>query len=131
MVQNPNFVNIIRTNSLAPYINYNNILKVFFKFKGNLNQNKSDATFANELNSEGFMVTEVIKQPNSLKLWFYFIFNKRVLGSFKTELTYAYNSSKTNFFNNQFLNAINRRQNIDFGLSWDKGVGLRWNIKLN
>jgi hypothetical protein len=35
------------------------------------------------------------------------------------------------FFNNQFLNAINRRQNIDFGLSWDKEVGLRWNIKLN
>jgi hypothetical protein len=24
------------------------------------------------------------------------------------------------FFNNQFLDAINRRQNIDFGLSWDK-----------
>jgi hypothetical protein len=70
MVQNPNFVNIIRTNSLAPYINYNNILKVFFKFKGNLNQNKSDATFANELNSEGFMVTEVIKQPNSLNYGF-------------------------------------------------------------
>lgn len=68
IVQNPNFVNIIRTNSLAPYINYNNILKSFFlSLKGNLNQNKSDATFANELNSEGFMVTEVIKQPNSLK----------------------------------------------------------------
>jgi hypothetical protein len=31
------------------------------------------------------------------------------------------------FFNNQFLNAINRRQNIDFGLSWEE-VGLRWNI---
>jgi hypothetical protein len=29
MVQNPNFVNIIRTNSLL-YINYNNILKSFF-----------------------------------------------------------------------------------------------------
>jgi hypothetical protein len=30
LVQNPNFVNIIRTNSFAPYINYNNILKSFF-----------------------------------------------------------------------------------------------------
>ncbi|HAH55497.1 MAG TPA: hypothetical protein DCM02_09545, partial [Flavobacterium sp.] len=26
IVQNPNFVNIVKTNSLAPYINYNNIL---------------------------------------------------------------------------------------------------------
>jgi hypothetical protein len=56
------------------------------------------------------MVTEVIKQPNSLKLWFYFIFNKGFLGSFKTE-TYAYNSKNQFFFNNQFLDAINRRQN--------------------
>jgi hypothetical protein len=32
MVQNPNFVNIIRTIHL-PLYNYNNILKVFFKFK--------------------------------------------------------------------------------------------------
>jgi hypothetical protein len=63
------------------------------------------------------MVTEVIKQPNSLKNYgFTFIFNKRVLGSFKTELTYIYNSSKTNFFLIINFNAINRRQNIDFGL---------------
>jgi hypothetical protein len=37
------------------------------------------------------------------------------------------------FFNNQFLNAINRRQNIDFGLSWDKGswFTLEYKTKLN
>jgi hypothetical protein len=136
MVQNPNFVNIIRTNSLAPYVNYNNILKSFFlSLKGNLNQNKSDATFANELNSQGFMVTEVIKQPNSLKNYGFTLYlTKGFLGSFKTELTYAYNTSKNQFFfNNQFLNAINRRQNIDFGLSWDKGswFTLEYKTKLN
>lgn len=136
MVQNPNFVNIIRTNSLAPYINYNNILKSFFlSLKGNLNQNKSDATFSNELNSEGFMVTEVIKQPNSLKNYGCTLYlTKGFLGSFKTELTYAYNISKNQlFFNNQFLDAINSRQSIDFGLSWDKGswFTLEYKAKLN
>lgn len=49
-------------------------------------------------------------------------------------MTYAYNTSKNQFFfNNQFLNAINRRQNIDFGLSWDKGswFTLEYKAKLN
>ena len=124
LVQNPNFVNTTRINSFASYINYNNILKSFFlSLKGNLNQNKSDATFSNELNSDGFMVTEVIKQPNSLKNYGFTLYvTKGFLGSFKTELTYAYNISKSQlFFNDQFLDAINRRQSIDFGLSWDKG----------
>jgi hypothetical protein len=36
------------------------------------------------------------------------------------------------FFNNQFLNAINRRQNIDFGLSWDGSwFTLEYKTKLN
>ncbi|MBU0940215.1 MAG: TonB-dependent receptor [Bacteroidetes bacterium] len=124
LVQNPNFVNTTRINSFTSYINYNNILKSFFlSLKGNLNQNKSDATFSNELNSDGFMVTEVIKQPNSLKNYGFTLYvTKGFLGSFKTELTYAYNISKSQlFFNDQFLDAINRRQSIDFGLSWDKG----------
>ncbi len=136
LVQNPNFVNTIRTNSFASYINYNNILKSFFlSLKGNLNQNKSDATFSNDLNSEGFMVTEVIKQPNSLKNYGFTLYvTKGFLGSFKTELTYAYNISKNQlFFNNQFLDAVNRRQSIDFGLSWDKGswFTLEYKAKLN
>jgi hypothetical protein len=69
-----------------------------------LNQTKP-TTFANELNSEGFMVTEVIKQPNSKIMVFLYL--TKGFRFFKTELTYAYNSSKTNFFfNNQFLNAL-------------------------
>jgi hypothetical protein len=37
------------------------------------------------------------------------------------------------FFNNQFLDAINRRKCIDFGLSWDKGswFTLEYKAKLN
>ena len=124
LVQNPNFVNTTKINSFASYINYNNILKSFFlSLKGSLNQNKSDATFSNELNSDGFMVTEVIKQPNSLKNYGFTLYaTKGFLGSFKTELTYSNNISKNQlFFNDQFLDAINRRQSIDLGLSWDKG----------
>ena len=136
IVQNPNFVNIVKTNSLAPYINYNNILKSFFlSVRGNFSHNKSNATFSNELNSEGFMVTEVIKQPNSLENYgFTFYLTKGFLGSFKTELTYAYNTIKNQlFFNNQFLDAVNKRQSIDFGLSWDKGswFTLEYKAKLN
>lgn len=136
IVQNPNFVNIIRTNSLAPYVNYNNILKSFFlSVRGNFSHNKSDATFSNELSSEGFMVTEVIKQPNSLKNYGFALYvTKGFLGSFKTELTYAYNTIKNQlFFNNQFLDAVNKRQSIDFGLSWDKGswFTLEYKAKLN
>lgn len=136
LVQNPNFVNTITTNAFATYINYNNILKSFFlSLKGNLNQIKSDATFSNELDSEGFMVTEVIKQPNSLKNYGFTLYvTKGFLGSFKTELTYAYNISKNQFFfNNQFLDAINGRQSIDFSLSLDKGswFTLEYKTKLN
>lgn len=132
VVQNPNFINIIRTNSFLPSINYNNILKsLFFSLKGNLNQSKSDVTFSNELNSDGFFVTEVIEQPNSFKNYgFTLNLTKSFLGSFKTDFTYAYNIFKNQlFFNNQFLDAINRRHSLDFGLSWDRGSWFTFDYK--
>jgi hypothetical protein len=43
------------------------------------------------------MVTEVIKQPNSLKNYGFTLYLTKVLVPLKQK-TYAYNSSKTNFF---------------------------------
>jgi hypothetical protein len=54
--------------------------------------------------------------------------------SFKSDFTYAYNVSKNQlFFNNEFLDAINRRHSLDFGLIWDKGswFTLEYKAKLN
>lgn len=136
LVQNPNFINIIRTNFFLPSINYNNILKSFyFSLKGNFNQSKSDVTFSNELNDEGFFTTEIIEQPNFIKNHgFTLNLTKSFLGSFKSDFTYAYNVSKNQlFFNNEFLDAINRRHSLDLGLIWDRGswFTLEYKAKLN
>lgn len=136
ITQNPNFINVIRTNSFLPSINYSNILDSFyFSLKGNLNQIKSDVTFSNELNSEGFITTNVIERPNYTHNYGYSLyFTKGFLGSFKTDFNYSFNIFKNQlFFNNQFLNAFNRRNSFDFSMSWDKGswFSIEYKAKLN
>lgn len=136
LVQNPNFVNRIRTQSLTPYLNYGNILKSFFaNIRGQWSKSQSDVTFSNVLSDEGFIITEVIEQPNSTNNYGLSInLRKAFLGSFNSNITYSFNYIESELlFNNQFLDAINRRHSIDFGLTWDNGewYTLEYEAKLN
>jgi hypothetical protein len=136
LVQNPRFVNRLRTKSISPSINYSNILRSFiFKISGQYNNNKSDITFVNQLNDQGFFITEVINRPNNTNNYGVSLsLTKGLSRSFKTDLSYSYNYSETElFFNNQFLISTNAGHSIDLGVSWDKGswYALDYKIKLN
>lgn len=136
LVQNPNYINKLKTQSVAPYLNYSNILKsFFFSLRGNWNHSKSDVTFSNVLSDEGFVVTNIVKLPNSIDNFGLSVnLTKGFLGSFNSDLTYSYNYAQNNlFFNEQLLNAINRRHGIDFQLTWDSGswYTLEYMAKLN
>ncbi|MFN3756232.1 MAG: TonB-dependent receptor [Flavobacterium sp.] len=136
LVQNPNYVNKIKTQSVAPYLSYSNILKsFFFSIKGSWNNSKSDVTFSNVLSDEGFIITDVVKLPNSINNYGLSVnLTKGFLGSFKSDLTYAYNYAQNNlFFNEQLLDAVNRLHAIDFQLTWDSGIwySLEYVAKLN
>lgn len=136
LVQNPLFINTINTTTFSPYLNYNNILEsFFFSVNGTLNNSNSGVTFSNELNNEGFIVTEVIKKQNAVKNYgFSTNIKKGLLGAFTTDLSYSYNLTENQFFfNNQFINVINHRNNINFDLIWDKGdwFSFEYNAKFN
>ncbi|MGJ8592117.1 MAG: hypothetical protein ACSHXF_06195 [Aquaticitalea sp.] len=136
LVQNPNVVNRTRTKSIVPYLNYTNILKsIFVNLRGQWNETKSDVTFSNLLSNEGFITTEVVERPNSTTNYGLSInITKSFLGSFNSELSYSYNYTETELlFNNQIIDAINRRHNIDFGLTWDHRTWftIEYEAKLN
>lgn len=136
LVQNPNFVNKLTTNSFTPYFNYSNILRsFFFSVTGNWNQSSSDVTFSNQLSNEGFIVTEVIEQPNFINNYGVTSnLTKGFLGSFKTDITYSYNYMQNKlFFNNKPIDAINNQHRINFDLSWDRGswFTLEYKTRLN
>jgi hypothetical protein len=136
IVQNPDFINSISTQSFATHLTYNNILKnFFFSLGSNLNYTNSDVTFSNELNSEGFIITNVVQKSNTINNYgFTLNLTKGFLGLFKSDLFYSYNLIENQlFFNNQFLGAFNRRHSINLGISWDKGswFSLEYKTKLN
>lgn len=136
LVQNPFFINTINTTTFSPYLNYNNVLdSFFFSVNGTLNNSNSSVTFSNELNNEGFIITEVIKKSNTAKNYGFSTSIKKVLfGALRTDLSYSYNLIENQFFfNNQFINAFNYRNSINFELIWDKGdwFSFEYNAKLN
>lgn len=136
LIQNPNYVNKIKTQTIASNLNYIDIMKsFFFSLRGSWNHVKSDVTFSNMLSEEGFIVTNVVKIPNSVNNYGVSVnLTKGFLGSFSSDLTYSYNYAQNNLiFNEQLLDAINRRHSIDFKLTWDKGTwyALGYEAKLN
>lgn len=136
LVQNPLFINQIKTQSLFAHLNYNDILNsLLCSLIINLNNSNSDVTFSTELSNDGFIVTEVIKKPNLVTSYdFTLNVTKGFLGSFKSDLSYSYNYTQNElFFNNQFLDAKNQRHRINFGLSWDNGgwFSLEYKAKFN
>jgi hypothetical protein len=136
VAQNPLFINTIKTQTFAPFLTYSNILKSFFlSVNGNLNNAISGVTFSSQLNDEGFMITEIIKQPNTLKNYSLSTsIKKGFLGSFNSTLTYSYFASLNDlFFNNQFITAINRRQSLSLKLIWDSGkwFSVEYDCRLN
>ncbi|WP_339622768.1 TonB-dependent receptor [uncultured Winogradskyella sp.] len=136
LVQNPNIINKSKSETITPFLNYSNILKSFFlKLNGKWNRSKSNITFVNQLSEQGFFTTEVVERPNSVNNYGISLnLTKGFLGSFSTDLSYAFSYAENElFFNNQFLNAINRRHSLDFGFSWDKGnwYSIEYEGKLN
>ncbi len=136
LVQNPNIINKLKSESITPFLNYSNILKsFFFKLNGKWSRSKSNVTFVNQLNDEGFFTTEVVERPNSVNNYGISLnLTKGLLGSFSTDLSYSFNYAENElFFNSQFLNTINRRHSLDFGFSWDNGswYTLEYEGKLN
>lgn len=126
IVRNPEIVNKYRSQSLSSYLSYSNILKSFyFNIKGSINRSESDVTFSNQLNDEGFIVTDIIKRPNSLNSRDLSLnFSKGVLGSINSNFSYMLNFTDNElFFNNQFVDAVNRNHRFELGFSWDNG---RW-----
>jgi hypothetical protein len=87
------------------------------------------------LNNDGFLTTNVIQRPNYTHNYGYSLYlTKGFLGSFKTDFNYSFNIFKNQlFFNNQFLNAFNRRNSFDFSMNWDKGswFSIEYKAKLN
>jgi len=124
LVQNPEIINKTKSQLVSPFLNYSNILKsFFFNIKGRFSQTESEVTFVNQLNDDGFIITDVVERPNTIKnAFFTFNLSKGFLGSFNSNLSYSYSYTENEiFFNNKFLNTINIRQGINFDLNFDNG----------
>ncbi len=124
LVQNPQAINRQKSQSLTPFVNYSNVLKsFFFNLRGKLTESESEFTFVNQLDPEGFIITEVVERPNSINNYSLSLsLSKGFLGSFNADLSYSFNYSENElFFNNQFLDAINRRHGVNFNLGFDNG----------
>lgn len=134
--QNPDIINRIKTSIISPYLSYSDILKsIYLKLSGKWQRTLSDVSFNNQLNDDGFIVSEVIKRPNinenkNITL----TFNKGFLGFFNLNFSYAYNTSNNELiFNNEFLNVINNAHNLNLNLSLDNGTwySIEYDAKLN
>lgn len=134
LLQNPNFINKIRKESVNSFFSYTDILKsLFLKLNAEWSKNKSDVTFVNQLDDEGFFTTEVIKRPNLVNNYGISLnITKGFLGKFSTYLNYSLNYGESElFFNSEFIEAINRNHSIDFRFSWDKGSWYSLEYKAN
>jgi len=136
LVQNPEIINKTKSQLISPFLNYSNILKsFFFNVKGRFSQTESEVTFVNQLNDDGFIFTEVVERPNTIKdASFTLNLSKGFLGSFNSNLSYSYSYTENElFFNNELLNTINTRHGINFNLSFDNGswYALEYDARLN
>lgn len=123
-MQNAQIINRRNSQSLSPFLNHSNILKgLFLKITGELTRQRSDVTFVNELNEDGFTITRGIEHPNFTNSYTGAInFSKTFLRSFHGKLSYSFRYSENDlFFNNQFVEAINRRHALNFKLDYDNG----------
>jgi len=134
LVQNPQVINRMKSESITPYVSYSDIIRSFIvTFRGNLTQRQSEVTFSYELNNAGFTVTNIINRPNtvdnknvSLHL------SKGILGSVNAKLSYELNFTQNElFFNNKYIESANRNHKIDVGLSWDNGSWYSLEYKAN
>ncbi len=134
LVQNPFFVNKTKTQSITPYLNYDNILRSFYlNINAGWELTNSDVTFSSEVNPNGFITNNVILRPNTfLSYRLGTTIRKSFLGSFSTTLIYNYRYSENElFFNSEFLKSLNKSHNIDFEISWDKGTWFAAAYKAN
>ncbi len=134
LTQNPFFINKTKTQSVNPYLNYDNILQSFYiNINAGWERTNSDVTFASELNPNGFITNNVILRPNTfLSYRIGTTIRKSFLGSFSATLNYNFRYTENElFFNNEFLNSRNKSHNIDFEISWDKGTWFAAGYKAN
>jgi hypothetical protein len=134
LVQNPQFINRLKTETITPFVSYSDIIKSFIvTIRGNLSQRKSDVTFLYDLNNDGFTVTNIIERPNIVDNKNMSVhFSKGVLGSVNIKLSYELSFTNNElFFNNQFIESENRNHKIDVGFSWDNGSWYSLEYKAN
>lgn len=134
LVQNPNIINRIRKESVNPFFSYTDILKsLFLKLNAKWSQNKSDVTFVNQLSDDGFFTTQAIRRPNLVNNYSFTLnITKGFLGRFSTNLNYSFNYGENElFFNNEFIETVNRNHGIDFGFSLDNGSWYSLEYKAN
>lgn len=136
LVQNPDVINKTKSQVLSPSFNYSNILKSFFlNLRGRIALRESEVTFVNQLNEDGFITREAIERPNVIKdMSFILNISKGFLGSFNSDLSYTFNYAENEiFFNNEFLNTINKRHNLNLNLNFDNGnwYTLKYQVRFN
>lgn len=136
LTQNPEIINKTKSHSISHFLNYSDILKsFFFKMNGRFSETESEVTFVNQLNDDGFIITNVIERPNTTKNASLTLnLSKGFLGSFNSNLSYTYSYTENElFFNNNFLNTINSRHSINLDLSFDSGswYAIEYDARLN
>lgn len=104
LYQNPNAVNVTKTNSANTFLGYTDILKGFM-FSSNFSVDDviSDFTFSNQIDESGLLKTIAIDRPNASRvLTSSTYFTKRFFNWLKTDLLYTYSQRETEqFFNDE------------------------------
>lgn len=134
LVQNPQFINKLKTEAITPFVSYSDIIKSFIvTVRGNLSRRQSDVTFSYDIGNDGFTVTNIIDRPNTVENKNMSVhLSKGVLGSVNAKLSYELSFTDNElFFNNQFIESENRNHKIDVGLSWDNGSWYSLDYKAN
>ena len=134
VVQNQLFINQVATDALSHSLDYFNLLTNFsFSFAGIWNQSRSDILLSSQIDSQGFLLTEINRARNTtLSRGVRASIGKTLFSKLKGQLSYDFTAIESNLiFNGDFVRALSNRNTITAEMYWDyrDKIGLDYELQ--